>query len=121
MVDAEAMNWTTLNIPSEGITHAELFTKCDLHLVYMGHNLFAESVRWTIPLTVPDQMVDYKVKFNIKECSIKLSNLMSLTLHHNKYSIADNCPDGDKIDYHTSDDTIIYNLHQWRRIFSLYS
>ena len=68
----------------------------------MGRNLFAESVRWTIPLMVSDQMVDYKRKFNIKECSIKLSNMMSLTLYDSKYNIADNSPEGDKSDYHTS-------------------
>lgn len=66
MVDAKAMNWTMLNVPSEGITHAELLAKWDLHLVYMGHNLFEESVKQTIPLMVPDQMIDYKVKFTSK-------------------------------------------------------
>ena len=115
------MNWTTLNIPSEGIALAELLTKCNLHLVYMCHNLFVESLKWTIPLMIPDQMVDYKVRFNIKECSIKFSNLMCLTLYDNKYSIADNSRDGDNSDYHTSSDTIIHNLYQRRRICSLYS
>ena len=57
---------------------------------------------------VSDQMVDYKVKFNIKECSVKLSNLISLILYDDKDSVADNSPDGDKHDYHTSSDTIIY-------------
>ena len=71
IADVQAMNLTTLNIPSEGITQAELFTKCDLHLVYMVCSLFAELVRWYIPLIVPDQTVDYKGKFNIKECSVK--------------------------------------------------
>ena len=52
MVDAKTMNWTMLNVPSEEITHAELLAKHDLHLVYMGHNLFAESVKWTIHLMV---------------------------------------------------------------------
>ena len=33
MMDAKAMNWTMLNIPSEGNTLAELLAKCDLHLV----------------------------------------------------------------------------------------
>ena len=121
MVDAKAMNWAMFNIPSRGITHAELLAKCDLHLVYMGHTLFAESVKWTIPLTVPDQMVDYKVKFSIKECSVKLSNLMSLTLYNDKCNIEDYSPDEGKSDYHTSSDTIIYNLHQRRGICSLYS
>ena len=115
------MNWTTLNVPSEGITHAGLLAKCNIHLVYMGCNLSAESVKQTISLMVPDQMVDYKVKFNIKECNTKLFNLMSLTLYDNKYSVADNSPDRGKSDYHTSSDTIIYNLHQRRRICSLYS
>ena len=87
----------------------------------MGCNLFEESVKWTIPLMVPDQMIDYKVKFNIKECSVKLSNLMSLALYDNKYSTADNSPDRDKSDYHTSSDTIIYKLHQRRRICRLHS
>ena len=121
MIHAKTMNWTTLNILSEGSTHAEFLAKCDLHLVYMGHNLFTESVKQTIPLMVPDQMIDYKVKFNIKECSIKLFNLMSLTLYYNKYSVADNSLDGDKSNYHTSSDTIIYKLHKRRRICSLYS
>ena len=62
MVDAKAMNGTMLNVPSEGITHAELLATYDLHLMYMGHNLFAELVKQTIPLMAPDQMVDYKVK-----------------------------------------------------------
>ena len=66
MVDAKAMNWKMLNVPSEGITHAGLLAKQDLHLVYMGHNLFKESVKQTIPLKVPDQMIDYKVKFTSK-------------------------------------------------------
>ena len=66
MVDAKAMNWTKLNIPSEGITHAECMAKRDIHLVYMGHNLFEESVKQTIPLMVPDQKIDYKVKFTSK-------------------------------------------------------
>ena len=30
MVDAKAMNWTMLNIPSEGITHAEPLAKVRL-------------------------------------------------------------------------------------------
>ena len=101
MVNAKVMNWTVLNIPSEGITHTK-------HLVYMGHILLTELVKWTIPLKVPDQMVDYKVKFNIKECDVKLSNLMSLTLYDDRDSVADNSPDGDKSDYQTSSDTIIY-------------
>ena len=67
MVDAKAMNQTMLNVPSEGITHAELLAKCDLHLVYMGHNLYKESVKLTIPLMVPDQMTDYKVKLTSKD------------------------------------------------------
>ena len=36
MVDAKAMNWTTLDIPNEGITHAELLAKSDLHLVLIA-------------------------------------------------------------------------------------
>ena len=56
-----------LNVPSEGITHAELFAKWDLHLVYMGHNLFEESMKQTILLMVPDKMIDYKVKFTLKD------------------------------------------------------
>ena len=66
MVDAKAMNWTMLTIPSEGITHAELLAKWDLHLVYMGHNLFEESMKQTIPLMFPDQIINYKVKFASK-------------------------------------------------------
>ena len=66
MVDAKAMNWTMLNIPSEGITHTELLAKRDLHLEYMGHSLFEESVKQTIPLMVPGQMIDYKAKFTSK-------------------------------------------------------
>ena len=62
----------------------------------------------TIPLMVPDQMVDYKVKFNIKKCSVKLFSLMSLTSYNNKDSVADNSPDGDKIYYHTPSDIIRY-------------
>ena len=60
--------WTgqMLNIPSKGITYAELLPKWDLHPVYMGHNLFEESVKQTIPLMVPNQMIDYKVKFTSK-------------------------------------------------------
>ena len=88
---------------------------------YMGHNLFAETVKQTIPWKILNQMVDYKMKFSIKECSIKLSNLMSLTLYDDKYSVADNSLDRDKSDYHTSSDTIIYNLYQRRGICSLYS
>ena len=38
-----------------------------------------------------------------------------------KYSIADNSPHRDKSDYHTSSDTLICNLHQRKRICSLYS
>ena len=110
MVYAKSMNWTMLNVPSEGITHAELLAKCDLHLVYMGHNLFAELVKWTIRLMVTDQIVDYKLKLNIKECSIKLCNLMSLTLYTNKDSITDSSPNGHKSDNYTSSDTIIYEL-----------
>ena len=68
----------------------------------MGHNLFAESVKQTIPVMVPDQMIDYKAKVHIKECSVKPSNLMSLTLYDDKYSTADNSPDRGKSDYHTS-------------------
>ena len=66
MVDAKAMNWTMLNISSEGITHAELLAKWDIHLVYMGHNLFEESVKQTIPLMVLEQMIDYKVNLTSK-------------------------------------------------------
>ena len=66
MIDAKALNWTMLNLPSEGITHAELLAKWALHLVYMGHNLFKESVKQTIPLMVPDQMIEYKVKITSK-------------------------------------------------------
>ena len=74
----------------------------------MGCHLFAELVKWTIPLMFSGQIVDYKVKFNIKECSIKFSNLMSLTLYDDKDSVANNSPHGDKSDYHTSSDTITY-------------
>ena len=55
MVDAKAMNWTMLNIPREGIAHAQHLAMCDLHLVYMGHNLFAELVKQTFPLMNQDQ------------------------------------------------------------------
>ena len=46
---------------------------------------------------------------------------MSLIMYNDKYSIADNSPDRDNSDYHTSSDNIICNLHQRRRICSLYS
>ena len=41
IVDAKAMNRTLINIPNEGIIDAEHLAKCDLHLVYMGCNIFA--------------------------------------------------------------------------------
>ena len=46
---------------------------------------------------------------------------MSLTLYDDQYGIADNSPDGDSSDYHTSSNNIICNLHQRRIICSLYS